>query len=185
MKVREVLGTAKNAKDAKKRLKALAAEMEGKVRVISERINKYIDSLVAAYTVKGAPRTTVDVERFHREVKSPVRLGNRLAFEAHGAGLFHAREVAKRGQLEEMQRSVPALTERLEAKKGEEAVVKKEKKKNRSYERRYRELWMKDPEAYAARMAQLIKEIDDLETGKAEEPPPNEGDRKPRKKRKA
>jgi len=34
-----------------------------------------------------------------KEVKSPVRLGNRLAFEAHGAGLSYAREVAKRGQL--------------------------------------------------------------------------------------
>ncbi len=187
VKLREVLGTAKNAKDAEKRLKALAAEMEEKAKVISERINKYIDSLVAAYTIKGAPRTTVDVEQFHREVKSPVRLGNQFAFEAHGAGLSYAREVAKRGQLEEMQRSVPALIERLEAMKGEEAVVKKEKKKNRSYERRYRELWMKDPEAYAARMAQLIKEIDELETGKAaaEEPPPSEGDRKPRKERKA
>ena len=107
-KVREVLGTAKNAKDAEKRLKALAAETEGKARVISERINKYIDSLVAAYTIKGAPRTTTDVERFHREVKSPVRLGNRFAFEAHDAGLSYAREVAKRGQLEEMQRSVPS-----------------------------------------------------------------------------
>ena len=115
--MREVLGTARDARDAEKRLRALAAETEEKARVISERINKYIDSLVAAYTVKGAPRTTVDVERFHREVKSPVRLGNRLAFEAHGAGLSHAREVAKRGQLEEMRRSVPALTERLEEKR--------------------------------------------------------------------
>ncbi|MHA1431075.1 MAG: hypothetical protein ACTSRV_11890 [Candidatus Freyarchaeota archaeon] len=51
--------------------------------------------------------------------------------------------------------------------------------------RRYRELWREDPEAYAARMAQLIREIDDLETGRAEEPPPNEGDKKPRKERKA
>ena len=49
--------------------------------------------------------------------------------------------------------------------------------------RRYRELWREDPEAYAARMAQLIREINDLETGRAEEPPPNEGDKKPRKER--
>lgn len=82
-----------------------------------------------------------------------------------------------------MQRSVPALIKRLEAKKCEEAAVKKEKKKNRSYERHYRELWGKDPEAYAARMTRLIKEIDDLETGKAtaEEPPSSGEDRKPRK----
>jgi len=185
VKLRKVLGTAKNAEDAEKKLNALAAEMEGKAKVISERINKYIDSLIAAYTIKGAPRTIVDVEQFHKEVKSPVRLGNRLAFEAHGAGLSYAREVAKRGQLEEMQRSVPALIERLEEKKGEEVVAKKEKKKSRSYERRYRELWREDPEAYAARMAQLIKEIDDLETGKAEKPPPSEGDKKPRKESEA
>lgn len=39
----------------------------------------------------------MDLERFHREVKSPVRLGNQFAFEAHGASLSYAREVAKRG----------------------------------------------------------------------------------------
>ena len=100
-KLREVLGTAKNAKDAEKRLKVLAAEMEEEVKVTSERINKYIDSLIAAYIIKGAPRTIVDVEQFHKEVKSSVRRGNRLAFEAHGAGLSYAREVVKRGQLEE------------------------------------------------------------------------------------
>lgn len=183
--MREVLGTARDARDAERRLGALAAETEEKAGVISERIDKYIDSLVAAYAVKGAPRTTVDVEGFHREVKRPVRLGNRFAFEAHGAGLSHAREVAKRGQLEEMRRSVPALIERLEEKRGGEAAVKEGKKKNRSHVRRYRELWGEDPEAYAARMAQLIREIDDLETGRAEEPPPNEGDKKPRKERKA
>jgi len=34
-------------------------------------------------------------------------------------------------------------------------------------------------------MAQLIKEIDDLETGKAEKPPPSEGDKKPRRESEA
>ena len=63
--------------------------------------------------------------------------------------------------------------------------MKEEKKKSRSHIKHYRKLRMENPEAYAARMAQLIKEIDDQETGKAEEPPPNEGDKKPRKGRKA
>ncbi|MEM3564924.1 MAG: hypothetical protein QXR19_16975 [Candidatus Jordarchaeaceae archaeon] len=104
-----------------------------------------------------------------RETASPLRLT--------AQGLSHAREVARRGQIWDMYLSLPVLLEKLEEKKGEAAVVKKEKKKSRSQERYYRELWRKDPEAYAARMAQLIRDIDDLETGKAGRPPPKEGQR--------
>ncbi|MEM3564925.1 MAG: hypothetical protein QXR19_16980 [Candidatus Jordarchaeaceae archaeon] len=38
-----------------RRLRALAAEVEGKAKVISQHVKKYMDSLVAAYTIKGSP----------------------------------------------------------------------------------------------------------------------------------
>lgn len=153
--------------------------MEGKAKVISQCIEKHVDSLVASYTIEGATRTIVDAEKFHKEVKRPVRRGNRFV-EAHSTGRSHAREVAKRGQLQNMYHSIPILSKKIEKEKDEAAVVKKEKKKSRFYER-YRELWRKDPEAYAARMSQLIKEIDDLETGKAGKPLSKEGSKEPQK----
>lgn len=51
VKLREILGTARDAEDAERRLRALAAEVEEKAKVISQRIKKYMDSLVAAYTI--------------------------------------------------------------------------------------------------------------------------------------
>lgn len=179
VQVREVLGTAKNAKDAEEKLKKLAAETEEKTKIISERIYKYLDSLVAAYTIEGVPRTIGDLELFHRDVKRPVMLENRPAFEAHGEGLSYAREVVRQGMLGVMWCSLPALVEELGEMRSEEAVKKKEEKESRSRMRRYRELAEKNPEEYAARMMQLIKEIDDLETGKSGKPPPSEEDEKP------
>lgn len=85
IKLQEILGTAKDAEDAESGLKALTDKGEGKAKVISQRIKKYMDSLIAAYIIEGAPQTIVDVEKFQKEAKSPVRRGNRFAFEAHGA----------------------------------------------------------------------------------------------------